>query len=104
MGFVGIAAAVWSLFAPAQIATDAFRIFMAVSSATGSCGLAYMSYGKDLKAFDQSFDYRHMSRVFRHDGPEIESITVNESMSEHVRWALRMAGHFENTPLTKAYT
>jgi hypothetical protein len=104
VGFVGIAAAVWSLSAPDQIATDAFRIFMAVASAIGSCGLAYMSYVRDMKAFDQSFDYGHMSRVFRHDGPDIESIAVNESMSEHIRWALRMAGHFEKSPLPTAST
>ena len=104
VGFVGIAAAVWSLFAPAQIATDGFRILMAVASATGSCGLAYMSHARDKKTFDQSLDYGHMSRVFRHVGPDIESITVNESMSEHVRWALRMAGHFESAPLPKVST
>jgi hypothetical protein len=104
VGFVGIAAAIWSLSAPAQMATDAFRIFMAVASATGSCGLAYMSHVRDKKAFDQSFDYGHLSKVFWHDGPDFESIAVNESMSEHVRWALRMAGHFEYSPLTKTST
>lgn len=100
VGFVGLAAAIWSLSAPDQMSTDAFRIFMAVASATGSCGLAYMSHVRDKKAFDQSFDYGHLSQVFRHDGPDFESIVVNESMSEHVRWALRMAGHFEKSPLT----
>lgn len=101
VGFVGIAATVWSLYAPTQMATDTFRIFMAAASATGSCGLAYMSHVRDMKAFDQSLDYVHMSRVFQHDSPNFESIAVNESMSEHVRWALRMAGNFETTPLIK---
>ena len=104
VGFVGIAASVWSLSAPAQMATDAFRIFMAVASAIGSCGLAYMSHVRDKKAFDQSFDYGHMSSVFQHGGSDFESVVVNESMSEHVRWALRMAGHFECSPPTKAST
>ena len=104
VGFVAVATAVWSLFDPAQISTNAFRIFMAVASATGSCGLAYMSYVRDKKAFDQSFDYGHMSKVFRHDGPDFESIAVNESMSEHFRWAQRMAGHFEKAPLITVST
>lgn len=104
VGVVGVAAAIWSLSAPAQMATDAFRILMAIASATGSCGLAYMSYVRDRKAFDQSLDYGHMCRVFRYDKPDFESIAVNESMSEHVRWALRMAGHFEYSPETRAST
>lgn len=98
VGFVGVAAAVWSLSAPAQMSTDAFRISLAVASATGSCGLAYMSHVRDKKAFDQSFDYGHMAQVFQLDGPDLESVIVNESISEHARWALRMAGHFENSP------
>jgi hypothetical protein len=102
VGVVGIAGAAWSLAVPELIATDTFRIFMAVASATGSSGLAYMTYVRDKKAFDQSLDYGHMARVFRHEGPDIDSVTVNESMSEHVRWALRMAGHFESAPLTRS--
>ena len=104
VGFVGIAAVVWGLSAPTQLATDAFRIFMAVAAAIGSCGLAYMSHVRDKKAFDQSFDYGHMSRVLGREVTDFERIAVNESISEHVRWALRMGGHFECSPLTKALT
>lgn len=103
VGFAGVAATIWSLSTPVDINTDAFRIFMAIASAAGSCGLAYMSYIRDKKAFDQSLDYGYMSRVLRHDSlDDFESIAVNESMSEHVRWALRMAGHFERAPVTNA--
>ena len=98
VGFVGVAAAVWSLSAPAQMSTNAFRIFMAVASATGSSGLAYMSYVRDKKVFDQSFDYGHMAHVFQSQGPDFEGVVVNESINEHARWALRMAGHFKNSP------
>jgi hypothetical protein len=100
VGFVGLTAAIWSLSTPAHMATDAFRVFMAVASAAGSCGLAYMSHVRDKKAFDQSFDYRHMANVFQLQRPDFESVVVNETISEHARWALRMAGHFESSPLT----
>ena len=49
-------------------------------------------------------DYGHMSRVLRRKVIDFERIAVNESMSEHVRWALRMGGHFECSPLSKALT
>ena len=104
VGVAGITAAIWGLSNPDQVGTDAFRILMATASAAGSCGLAYMSYVRDKKVFEQSLDYGHMCRVFHHDRPDFKSITVNESMTEHARWALRMAGHFEFSPQIKALT
>lgn len=97
VGFVGVVAGLWSYINPAAMTSETFRIWMAAAAATGSCGLAYMSHVRDKKAFDQSFDYRHMIRVFKSEKMSEDSVLVNESINEHVRWALRMAGHL-NTP------
>lgn len=96
VGCAGVVAGFWSYFNPAAMATDGFRILMAAASATGSCGLAYMSHVRDKKAFDQSFDYVHMSEVFDSKASKADSVLVNESINEHIRWALRMAGHMQS--------
>lgn len=98
VGLVGIFAGIWSLYDPTRLSSDSFKIVMALASATGSSGLAYINYVRDKKAFDQSLDYGHLAQVFDFTGAEFESVLVNESMIEHVRWALRMAGHFKHSP------
>lgn len=96
VGLVGAIAGIWSLYVPAIVSSDNFRIVMALTSAIGSSGLAYINNVRDKKAFDQSFDYEHMTQVYENTRTDFESVLVSESMSEHVRWALRMASHFKH--------
>ena len=78
-----------------------------MASLIGSCGLGYINFVRDLKAFDQSFDYDHMyqvlsgsinSREFPHNGEPFERLVVTATLKERMRWALRMAGHFKKVP------
>lgn len=101
---VGGAASVWSLVDLSATSSVWFRALMAVASVVGSCGLAYISFVRDRKAFDQSFDYERMhqvlsgtinSRVRDRTGDVFERMVVTETLNEHMRWALRMAGHFK---------
>jgi hypothetical protein len=101
---VGLSACIWSLVDLGAVASDLFRALMAVASVVGSCGLAYINFVKDRKVFDQSIDYERMHmvltgtinpRVSDRVGEIFERMVVMETMNEHMRWALRMAGHFK---------
>ena len=105
---IGLGASFWSVMDSAASTSDGFRALMATASLIGSCGLAYINFVKDRKAFDQSFDYDHMYRVLSgninpkvvvRDGELFERIVVTETLNEHMRWALRMAGHFKTVPI-----
>ncbi len=107
VGVIGVACGVWSLADPAATATTPFRVAMAVASALGGTGLACISYVRELKAFEQSFDYAHMHRLFLQASEagaesggcaDMSGAVVSESIDEHARWALRMAGHFAEVP------
>jgi|GEM_PF-5047401 len=101
---VGLSAWIWSLVDPGAVLSDLFRALVAVASVVGSCGLAYINFVKDRKVFDQSIDYERMHmvltgtinpRVSDRVGEIFERMVVMETMNEHMRWALRMAGHFK---------
>ena len=107
VALIGLGASVWSISNPAAIGSDVFRALMTMASLIGSCGLAYINFVKDRKAFDQSFDYDHMyqvlsgsvnSRDIPRDGEAFERLVVTATLNEHIRWALRMAGHFKKVP------
>lgn len=107
VALIGLGASVWSVFDPAAVGSDGFRALMAIASLIGSSGLAYINFVKDRKAFDQSFDYDHMyqvlagninPRVGAREGELFERMVVTETLNEHLRWALRMAGHFKTAP------
>jgi hypothetical protein len=107
VALIGLGACMWSLLDATAVASDLFRVFMATASVLGSCGLAYINFVKDRKAFDQSLDYDRMHKVFtgtlhprvsERAGEPFERMVVTESLNEHMRWALRMAGHFKATP------
>ena len=107
VALIGLGASVWSISNPAAIGSDVFRTLMTMASLIGSCGLAYINFVKDRKAFDQSFDYDHMyqvlsgsinSREIPRDGEAFERLVVTATLNEHMRWALRMAGHFKKVP------
>ena len=107
VALIGLGASVWSISNPAAIGSDVFRALMTMASLIGSCGLAYINFVKDRKAFDQSFDYDHMyqvlsgsinSREIPRDGEAFERLVVTATLNEHMRWALRMAGHFKKVP------
>jgi hypothetical protein len=107
VALIGIVASIWSVFDASAVGSDVFRALMAIASLIGSCGLAYINFVKDRKAFDQSFDYDHMykvlsgninPRVVAREGALFERMVVTETLNEHLRWALRMAGHFKTVP------
>jgi hypothetical protein len=107
VALIGLGASVWSVVDPVATGTDGFHALMAIASLIGSCGLAYINFVKDRKAFDQSFDYDHMykvlsgsinPRVSAREGELFERMVVTETLNEHLRWALRMAGHFKAVP------
>ena len=112
VALIGLGASVWSVFDLAAIESDGFRALMAIASLIGSCGLAYINFVKDRKAFDQSFDYDHMHKVLSgsinplvstRGGELFERMVVTETLNEHLRWALRMAGHFKTVPSQTIY-
>ncbi|ARV17605.1 hypothetical protein AEP_00645 [Curvibacter sp. AEP1-3] len=107
VALIGIGSSIWSVFDVSAVRSDAFRALMAFATLIGSCGLAYINFVKDRKAFDQSFDYDHMykvlsgsinPRVVAQEGAVFERMVVTETLNEHLRWALRMAGHFKTVP------
>lgn len=107
VALIGIGASIWGFFDPSSVGSDGFRAHMAIASLIGSCGLAYINFVKDRKAFDQSFDYDHMHKVLSgninpivrtREGELFERMVVTETLNEHLRWALRMAGHFKTVP------
>ena len=107
VALIGLGASIWGFFDPAAFGSDGFRALMAIASLIGSCGLAYINFVKDRKAFDQSFDYDHMHKVLSGninprvnacEGELFERMVVTETLNEHLRWALRMAGHFKTVP------
>lgn len=104
VALIGAGAFGWSLYDPNAAASDLFRSLMAAASVIGSCGLAYISFVRERKAFDQSFDYERMyqvlsgavdHRVTARAGTIFDRMVVTETLNEHLRWALRMAGHFK---------
>lgn len=104
VALVGLGASFWNIFDASAAGSESFRALMASASLIGSCGLAYINFVKDRKAFDQSFDYDHMHQVLAgnikprantRDGEDFERLVVSESLNENMRWALRMAGHFK---------
>jgi hypothetical protein len=107
VALVGLGASFWTIFDPSAAGSESFRALMAFASFIGSCGLAYINFVKDRKAFDQSFDYDHMYQVLAGninpraktlEGDVFERLVVSESLNENMRWALRMAGHFKALP------
>jgi hypothetical protein len=107
VALIGIGASIWSVFDASAVGSDVFRALMAIASLIGSSGLAYINFVKDRKAFDQSFDYDHMYKVLSgninprfvaREGALFERMVVTETLNEHLRWALRMAGHFKTVP------
>jgi len=79
-------------------------LLTATASTIGSCGLAYISYVRDMRTFDHSFDYLHMKSVFEayphetHNPLASNLRLLKEAANEQERWALRMAGHFNRAP------
>ena len=107
VALIGLGASIWGVFDPTAFGSHGFRALMAIASLIGSCGLAYINFVKDRKAFDQSFDYDHMHKVLSgninprvnaREGEFFERMVVTETLNEHLRWALRMAGHFKTVP------
>ena len=52
VALIGLGASIWGFFDPAAFGSDGFRALMAIASLIGSCGLAYINFVKDRKAFD----------------------------------------------------
>jgi hypothetical protein len=82
----------------------AARLLLALAAAVGSMGLAYISFVRERKAFDQSLDYAHMNKLFQRqlsnsvDTPSGRRQLLGEALDEHRRWAVRMAGQFTGDP------
>jgi hypothetical protein len=105
VGLIGMVTLAIALAAPGMTLLSSLVLLLtAMASTVGGCGLAYVSYVRDMRAFDHSFDYLHMKAVFAaypHDPLDLESSRLRllrEAANEQERWALRMAGHFRQRP------
>lgn len=112
VALIGLGASVWSVFDPAAIGSDGFRALMAIASLIGNCGLAYINFVKDRKAFDQPCDYDHMHKVLSgninplvstREGELFERMVVTETLNERLCCALCMACHLKTLPNQTRY-
>ena len=96
---MGFAAAIWQLADPGAASQHLYKQALAVASAIGSGGLAWITLARERKCFEQSIDYDYMQELFVHTKEEEADLLLCEAMAEHARWAVRMAGHFrKNIP------
>lgn len=106
VGLIALVAGGWAAVDASATATDTFRFLLAMASAVGSVALAFSNLVREQKAFEQSFDYGHLSDLFARLGEgaaepardTVHRTLLRASLDEHARWALRVAGHFTTPP------